>query len=181
MAGSSPVTRRTDIFEAAELIGSEMAGVTLRAFEVDKRKRWLVERGIAIISEANRHLPDAMKARHPGIPWSKVSGIGNVLHYEYERVAYDVLWHVVRHDLPILEKACRDELIREQVPPPQAPSCSPLGITVALDSVRRRPLSFVRMPEFTARSRCRGTDARAGRRPGLISSAGCRRCRARRR
>jgi uncharacterized protein with HEPN domain len=56
-----------------------MAGVTLRAFEPDRRKRWLVERGIEIISEASRHLPDELKARHPEIPWPKVAGIGNVL------------------------------------------------------------------------------------------------------
>jgi uncharacterized protein with HEPN domain len=84
MAGSSPVARLTDIIEAAELISSEMAGVTLPVFANDRRKRWLVERGIEIISEASRHLPDAMKARQPGIPWPKVSRIGNVLHHEYE-------------------------------------------------------------------------------------------------
>jgi uncharacterized protein with HEPN domain len=114
MAGSSSLPRRTDIVEAIELVRSEMAGVALKAFEPDKRKRWLVERGIEIISEAVRRLPDALKARHPGIPWSKVAGIGNVLRHEYERIAYDVLWHVVRDDLPPLEKVCRDELAAEQ-------------------------------------------------------------------
>ena len=88
--------------------------MTLQAFEPDKRKRWLVERGIEIISEASRHLGDELKARHPEIPWSKVAGIGNVLRHEYERVAYDVLWRVVHDDLPPLEKACREEWAREQ-------------------------------------------------------------------
>jgi uncharacterized protein with HEPN domain len=45
-----------------------MAGVTLDAFEPDRRKRWLVERGLEIISEASRHLPAALKARHASIP-----------------------------------------------------------------------------------------------------------------
>lgn len=89
-----------------------MAGVTLRAFKSDIRKRWLVERGLEIISEASRHLPDAMKARHPGIPWPKVAGIGNVLRHDYEHVAHDVLWSLVRDNLPTLEAACRAELAR---------------------------------------------------------------------
>lgn len=89
-----------------------MADVTLGAFESDKRKRWLVERGIEIISEASRHLNEELKARHPEIPWSKVAGIGNVLRHEYERVAHDVLWRVVSNDLPPLENACREELAR---------------------------------------------------------------------
>jgi len=38
------------------------------SLEFDKRKRWLVERGIEIISEASRHLSEDLKARHPEIP-----------------------------------------------------------------------------------------------------------------
>src|SRR5712691_3075248 len=116
MAKPSPVPRLTDIIEAIELIRSEMADVTLNAFEPDRRKRWLVERGIEIISEASRRLPDALKARRPGIPWPKVAGIGNVLRHDYEHVAHDVLWHVVRDDLPALENVCPEELAlaREQ-------------------------------------------------------------------
>ena len=114
MATPGPVPRLTDIVEAIELIRSEMAGVTPQAFEPDKRKRWLVERGIEIISEASRHLSNELKARHPEIPWPKVAGIGNVLRHEYEHVAHDVLWHVVRDDLPPLERVCRAELARAQ-------------------------------------------------------------------
>jgi uncharacterized protein with HEPN domain len=112
MATPSPIARLTDMIEAIELIRSEMAGVKLQALEADKRKRWLIERGIEIISEASRHLSDELKARHPEIPWSKVAGIGNVLRHEYERVAHDVLWRVVCDDLPPLENACREELAR---------------------------------------------------------------------
>jgi uncharacterized protein with HEPN domain len=116
MIASSPIARLTDIIEAIELIQSEMAGVTLDAFEGDRRKRWLVERGIEIISEASRRLPAAMKARHTEIPWSKVAGIGNVLRHEYEDVAHDVLWHVVHDNLPSLETVCRNELAQERGP-----------------------------------------------------------------
>jgi hypothetical protein len=44
--------------------------VTLQTFEPGKRKRWLVERGVEIISEASRHLimSDELKERHPEIP-----------------------------------------------------------------------------------------------------------------
>ena len=110
MRTPSPVARLTDIVEAIDLIAEEMAGVMIGAFAADRRKRWLIERGIEIISEASRHLPDALKARHPAIPWPKVAGIGNVLRHDYARVAHDVLWHVVRDNLPPLEAVCRREL-----------------------------------------------------------------------
>jgi uncharacterized protein with HEPN domain len=73
---ASLTPRLTDIVEAIERIRIEIEGVPLEAFEADWRKRWLVERGVEIISEASRRLPAALKARHREIPWPKVAGIG---------------------------------------------------------------------------------------------------------
>jgi uncharacterized protein with HEPN domain len=114
MAGRSPAARLTDIVEAIALIRRDMTGVTLDAFQPDIRKRWLIERGIEIVSEASRHLPDELKARHPHIPWRKVAGIGNVLRHSYEDIAAPVIWAPVRNDLPPLEKVCREELATVQ-------------------------------------------------------------------
>jgi uncharacterized protein with HEPN domain len=110
MAPHGPIPRLNDIVEAIELIQAEMAGVDLEVFELDRRKRWLVERGIEIVSEASRHLSAGLKARHPEIPWAKIAGIGNILRHEYGSVAHDVIWHVVRDNLPELERICREEL-----------------------------------------------------------------------
>jgi uncharacterized protein with HEPN domain len=83
MAVSSLAPRLTDIVDAIAHVRSEMAGVSIEAFEADWRKRWLVERGVEIISEASRRLTDDLKNRHPEIPWGKVAGIGNILRHEY--------------------------------------------------------------------------------------------------
>src|SRR5271154_4765314 len=79
--------RLADIVEAIGRIRRVLDGVSLEAFEQDWEKRWLVERGVEIVSEASRRLSDDIKARHVGIPWSKVAGIGNVLRHDYDRVA----------------------------------------------------------------------------------------------
>jgi uncharacterized protein with HEPN domain len=110
MAERSITPRLTDIVEAIAHIRDVLEGVTLEAFERDWQKRWMVERGVEIISEASRHLPDSVKVRHPGIPWPKVAGIGNVLRHEYQRIAPDVLWKLAQDDLPALEQVCREEL-----------------------------------------------------------------------
>ena len=116
MIAPSPEPRLRDIIEAISYIQSDMAGVTLDALASDRQKRWQVERGIEIISEASRHLPQDMKARHPEIPWRKVAGIGNVLRHEYARVAVDALWRVICDDLQALDQVCREELAA--LPPP---------------------------------------------------------------
>ena len=102
--------RLADIVEAIERIRFILNGVSLEAFEQDWEKRWLVERGIEILSEASRHLPDDLKTRRPNIPWSKVAGIGNVLRHDYDHIAPDVLWKLAQDDLLALEKICREEL-----------------------------------------------------------------------
>ena len=119
MPSKSPIVRLLDITEAIELIAAEMTGIPLEAFEADRRKRWIVERGLEIISEASRRLPDAMKARHPDIPWPKVAGIGNILRHDYEHVAPDIIWRVVRDALPAVDAACRAELDILRASPPR--------------------------------------------------------------
>jgi uncharacterized protein with HEPN domain len=114
MAARSLAPRLTDIIEAIDHIRSEMAGLSIEAFEADWRKQWLVERGVEIISEASRHLTDELKARHPEIPWPKVAGIGNVLRHDYASIAAPIMWKLVQDDLPPLERVCREELAREQ-------------------------------------------------------------------
>ena len=110
MIASSPEPRLKDIVEAIGYIRSDMENTTLESFAGDRRKRWQVERGLEIVSEASRHLPEDIKARHPEIPWRKVAGIGNVLRHEYTRVAADALWRLVRDDLTVLDQVCRTEL-----------------------------------------------------------------------
>ena len=102
--------RLADMVEAIERIRLLMTGVSLDAFERDWEKCWLVERGMEIVSEASRHLPDELKARHAEIPWKNLAGIGNILRHAYDKIAPDVLWKLVQADLPILDKVCRDEL-----------------------------------------------------------------------
>ena len=107
--------RLTDIVEAIERIGSVLQDVPLEVFEGDWQKRWIVERGIQIISEASRHLPGDLKARHPEVPWRKVADIGNILRHEYDRTAPDIIWKLTRDDLSTLEMVCREELAAAQL------------------------------------------------------------------
>jgi predicted nucleotidyltransferase len=66
--------RLADIIEAIERIRRVLDGATLEAFEQDWEKRWLVERGIEIISKASRHLTDDIKERRPKRERRRVGG-----------------------------------------------------------------------------------------------------------
>lgn len=109
MAKRSVCLRLDDMIEAAERVREVLGDLSIAALEGDWQRHWLLQRGIEIISEASRHLPTAMKARHPEIPWQKVAGVGNVLRHGYEDIAAPILWKLVREDLPLLERVCRIE------------------------------------------------------------------------
>lgn len=72
--------------------------------------RFATERGIEIISEASRPIPDDLKAMAPDIPWDKVAGIGNILRHDYRDIAPGIIWNVIQHDLAPLEAALREIL-----------------------------------------------------------------------
>jgi uncharacterized protein with HEPN domain len=69
-----------------------------------------VERNIERISEASRHIPRSVKAKHPEIPWRKIAGIGNILRHAYPIVDDSLVWEVVVRDLPPLRAAVEQML-----------------------------------------------------------------------
>jgi uncharacterized protein with HEPN domain len=110
----------TDIIEAIEHIREKAGATSLDAFKQDWEQQWIVQRGIEIVSEASRRLPDPMKARYPYIPWPKIAAIGNVMRHEYQQVSPPLLWEIVQDHLAPLEAACRAELTRDSEPPSPA-------------------------------------------------------------
>jgi uncharacterized protein with HEPN domain len=77
------------------------------------RTFYAITRCLEIISEASRRLSPEMKARHPEIPWRKVSGSGNIYRHEYEDVAHRLVWGTVHEFLPALRVMAKAELASE--------------------------------------------------------------------
>ncbi|MGP0094167.1 MAG: DUF86 domain-containing protein [Xanthobacteraceae bacterium] len=94
-----------EILKAIDGIQEALAGKTFAEFE----RQWLlkhgVQRGIEIISEATRHLPVELKATQPQIRWPSIAGIGNVLRHDYYAISNEIIWKVIRDDLPPLKAA----------------------------------------------------------------------------
>jgi uncharacterized protein with HEPN domain len=94
-----------DILEAIERIEAVTHGKTLQEFSANWQLRWRVQRGIEVISEASRGIPDSLKDTEPEIPWPSVRGIGNVMRHEYDGLSDPIIWRVVTDELPRLKQA----------------------------------------------------------------------------
>ena len=67
----------SDILFNIDLAISFAEGFDYERFLADMRTFYAIKRCLEIISEASRRLSPEMKARHPDIPWRKVSGSGS--------------------------------------------------------------------------------------------------------
>jgi uncharacterized protein with HEPN domain len=103
----TPSVRLTidDILETIDRLGSRCVGADVDDFDTDWELRFVVERGVEIVSEATRRLPPKLKEGHPAIDWRSIAGIGNVLRHEYHRASSKILLDAVREDFPRLKDA----------------------------------------------------------------------------
>jgi uncharacterized protein with HEPN domain len=109
MAVRSLALRLTDMVEAIGDARTELRDCSLSLYLTDRRKRRVVERCVEVVSEASRHLPSELKARHPSIAWPEIAAIGNVLRHGYDAVSHDIVWRLGEGALQALETVCRAE------------------------------------------------------------------------
>jgi uncharacterized protein with HEPN domain len=93
------------ILDAIEGIEAATAGKHLQEYTASWLIRHAVQRGIEIISEASRRIPEDVRVTQPQIPWARIVAVGNMLRHEYHRISDDIVWQIVIHDLPPLKIA----------------------------------------------------------------------------
>lgn len=80
------------------------------AFFADLKTQDAVLRRLETLSDAAAHLSDALKGRHPEIPWRQIADFRNVLAHGYSEIRLDPVWQAIERDLPVLRAAVLEEL-----------------------------------------------------------------------
>jgi uncharacterized protein with HEPN domain len=104
--------RLSDIVDNIQKAEAFVTGLTQSQFVEDDRTVYAVTRALEIISEASRHLPEDVKARHPGIAWQRIKAAGNIYRHEYRGVDLNIVWDTVLNELEPLKIAATAELKR---------------------------------------------------------------------
>ncbi len=78
----------TDAISDIRILLSQKSLADLRR---DRFLRAAFERFLKIISEASRHIPEGLVATHPGIPWQRIRGLGNLIRHAYNNIDPKVL------------------------------------------------------------------------------------------
>jgi uncharacterized protein with HEPN domain len=108
--------RLRDILEAIADIETLWDGRTLDDFVSDRIARIATERFLEIVCEASRCLSDEIKAAAPEIDWRTIVDFGNVLRHAYHATRTDLVWGVVRGDLPALKAFAENQMRRRSGP-----------------------------------------------------------------
>jgi uncharacterized protein with HEPN domain len=61
-----------------------------------------VVRNLEVLGEAARQIPDEFAAGHPDVPWRKITGLRNRIVHDYFGLDLEIIWQIVRNDLPSL-------------------------------------------------------------------------------
>ena len=59
-------------------------------------------RNIELIGEAATRVPDSIRVQYPEIPWRSIVGMRNHIIHVYLGVDDDIIWSVIREDIPLL-------------------------------------------------------------------------------
>lgn len=65
-------------------------------------------RNLELIGEAASHIPDAVRAANPKIPWRLVIATRNRLIHGYLGIDNDTLWSIIKSDIPALLPLMRE-------------------------------------------------------------------------
>ena len=101
-----------DIIEQIELIEGDSISSKDR-FLKDLRLRDATVRRIEIIGEAVKNISSSFRKKYPEVEWKEIAGTKDIMIHAYFRVDIDIVWKIVKEDLPKLKKQINEILEKE--------------------------------------------------------------------
>ncbi|MDE1857357.1 MAG: DUF86 domain-containing protein [Candidatus Micrarchaeota archaeon] len=93
-----------DIIESAGRIDDYTEGSSLKQLSADRMRADAVIRNLMVIGEAAKNIPAEIRSMAPDVEWEEISGLRDVLIHQYFGADLEIIWGVIRNDLPKLKK-----------------------------------------------------------------------------
>ncbi|MBU1501706.1 MAG: DUF86 domain-containing protein [Nanoarchaeota archaeon] len=89
-------------------------GLSKRELVENKQRQYAIVRAVELIGEAAKNLSSSFVKAYPKVPWKEIIGTRDKLIHHYFGVDLDVIWKIVKEDIPILEKEIKEILRKER-------------------------------------------------------------------
>jgi len=100
------------ILEAIENIERSCSGVLKGNFKKNRDLQDATIRRLEVIGEAVKNLSEKIKKKYPEVEWKKIVGTRDILIHVYFSVDMDIIWNIVREDIPNLKKGI-EKILKE--------------------------------------------------------------------
>jgi uncharacterized protein with HEPN domain len=96
--------------EYISLIEGSTKNIAKEEFIENLDTQHAVIRRIEIIGEAVKNISDKLREKHPEIEWKKITGARDLLIHAYFKVDYNLIWEIIKTDIPVLKKDVKEIL-----------------------------------------------------------------------
>ncbi|WP_162340298.1 HepT-like ribonuclease domain-containing protein [Cyclobacterium salsum] len=102
------------ILDECEYLKREYESNSFDEFIKNERLIRAICRSLEIIGEASNKLDPAFKKKYSSIPWREMGDIRNKIIHDYFGVDFDIIWDVVKSEIPILKSEINKILSNEK-------------------------------------------------------------------
>ncbi len=101
-----------DVISSIKEIEEFVEGMSFEQFVKDKKTVNAVIRSLEVMGEAVKKIPSTLREKYPNIPWKYIAGMRDKLIHEYHGVDLEIVWEVIRKEIPPL-KPQFEKLLKE--------------------------------------------------------------------
>jgi len=94
----------SDILENIRDIEEFSKNLTRELLDTNKLKQKAIIKSLEIIGEAVKNISEELKKDYPKVEWKEIAGARDRMTHAYFDVDLDVVWDIIRKDLPDLKK-----------------------------------------------------------------------------
>jgi len=102
-----------DILESIKRIERTLRDISKEKFRGDIDIQDAVLRRLEIIGEAASNIPSKIRDKYPFIEWKEIIGFRIVVAHSYFKIDFDIVWDIIKDELPKLKGDVNKILDRE--------------------------------------------------------------------
>ena len=100
-----------DIQREINFIEVQTSNKEYESFVTDQVLTRACERSLEIIGEAVKNIPQDVRTTYPIIEWRDFAGMRDKLIHHYFGIDYEIVWSVIKTEIPILREAIETIII----------------------------------------------------------------------